>query len=31
VPDAKGNAFVVTEIAAPLAKSRFWGMLLVQH
>lgn len=31
VPDANGNAFVVTAIAAPLAKSRFWGMLLVPH
>jgi hypothetical protein len=31
VPDTGGNAFVVTAIAAPLAKSRFWGMLLAQH
>jgi hypothetical protein len=31
VADANGSAFVVTSIAAPLAKSRFWGMLLVPH
>jgi len=31
IPDANGNSFVVTSIAAPLAKSRFWGMLLVPH
>lgn len=28
VPDSKGHAFVVTQIAAPLAASRFWRMLL---
>jgi hypothetical protein len=28
VPDASGNAWVVTEIAAPLAASNFWRMLL---
>jgi hypothetical protein len=28
VPDANGNAWVVTQIASPLAKSRLWDMLL---
>jgi len=28
VPDANGNAWVVTQIAPPLAKSRLWDMLL---
>jgi hypothetical protein len=28
VPDANGNAWIVTEIAAPLAASRLWQMLL---
>jgi hypothetical protein len=27
-PDASGNAWVVTQIAAPLAKARLWQMLL---
>jgi hypothetical protein len=27
-PDVAGNAWIVTQIAAPLAKSRFWEMLL---
>jgi len=30
VDDPSGNAFVVTRVAAPLAKSRFWEMLLGQ-
>jgi len=30
VQDSKGNAFVITEVAAPLAKSRFWEMLVGQ-
>jgi hypothetical protein len=28
VPDPNGNAWIVTEIAAPLAMSRLWQMLL---
>ena len=31
VPDDTGNAWVVTKIAAPLAASRFWQMLLEPH
>ena len=28
LPDAGGNAWVVTKVAAPLAASRLWRMLL---
>jgi hypothetical protein len=31
VPDATGNAWVVTEIAAPLGPSRLWQVLLDSH
>jgi len=31
VPDAGGNVWVVTQSAAPLAKSRLWQMLLDAH
>jgi hypothetical protein len=31
VPSASGNVWVVTQIAAPLAKSRLWEMLLDPH
>ena len=31
VPDANGNTWVVTQIAAPLAQSRLWQMLLDPH
>lgn len=31
VPSATGNAWVVTQIAGPLAKSRLWQMLLDPH
>ena len=30
-PDESGNAWVVTQIAAPLAASRLWQMLLDPH
>jgi hypothetical protein len=30
-PDANGNAFVVTQVEAPLAASLFWQMLLEPH
>jgi hypothetical protein len=31
VPDVTGNAYLVTQIAAPLAPSKLWDMLLGQH
>jgi hypothetical protein len=31
VPDPNGNAWIVTQIAAPLAAARLWQMLLAPH